>query len=249
MTSLPQYFLIGLVLGTPLIAAEPPRKFAVVELFTSEGCSSCPAADRLLGELTDSTNEEAPVYGLSFHVDYWNRLGWTDPYSTEAVTRRQSAYARHFELDAVYTPQMVVNGSKQFVGSNREAARKAIKEALAIPATNRLVLSPTQKREDQSIEIEYRVDHTAPDLMVLIAIVQKEGSNVVTRGENAGETLAHVGIVRTFRTARLENQTTGTISLTRPASISDQNLEIVGIVQEIHSAKILAADRSPFPNP
>ena len=101
---------------------ETGTPFAVVELFTSEGCSSCPPADNLLGEIVkDAQKGQQRVYCLSFHVDYWNSLGWRDPYSDPAFSRRQREYARAFESVQVYTPQMVVNGSTGFVGSDRTA--------------------------------------------------------------------------------------------------------------------------------
>src|SRR5271167_1475342 len=108
---------------------------AVVELFTSEGCSSCPPADAALAEMAANARKSgAPVFALAFHVDYWNYLGWTDRFSDAAYTRRQSDYARAFNTDQVYTPQMIVNGVDQFVGSDRDAAKRAIDAALAKPA-------------------------------------------------------------------------------------------------------------------
>ena len=98
--------------------AEPG--FAVVELFTSEGCSSCPPADALLAEqVRDAREHGRPVYCLAFQVDYWNRLGWADPYSDAGFSRRQNDYAQAFQSDRVYTPQVVVNGTEEFVGSDR----------------------------------------------------------------------------------------------------------------------------------
>src|SRR5262249_24150999 len=106
----------------------------LVELFTSEGCSSCPPADQLLTSLA----EKQPVSGaqivtLSEHVDYWNRLGWTDPYSSAALSKRQNDYAEQFGGDSVYTPEMVVDGASQFVGSDDYAARDAIENAIKSP--------------------------------------------------------------------------------------------------------------------
>src|SRR4051812_17852201 len=123
-----------LVLATMLVAAGPAiagERPVVVELFTSQGCSSCPPADALLGELT----RRADVLPLAFHVDYWNRLGWKDPYSSAESTARQRTYARQLGLRTIYTPQMVVDGGIDVVGSERADVLKAIDAARASQRT------------------------------------------------------------------------------------------------------------------
>ncbi|MCA9557144.1 MAG: DUF1223 domain-containing protein, partial [Myxococcales bacterium] len=108
--------------------------FAVVELFTSEGCSSCPPADANLARLLKAAGDR-PVLGLSWHVDYWDRLGWKDPFSSDAATARQNAYAKAWGTRRLYTPQMVVNGRDEFVGSSEAQADAAVAAALKGPAT------------------------------------------------------------------------------------------------------------------
>src|SRR5262245_48953789 len=115
---------LALLLLALLPGAASASGFAVVELFTSEGCSSCPPADRLLADLA----KRPGVYALEFHVDYWNSLGWRDPYSAAAYSDRQRMYG-----DDIYTPQMVVNGTNLFVGSNRARAEAAIAAGLSAP--------------------------------------------------------------------------------------------------------------------
>ena len=107
---------------------------AVLELFTSQGCSSCPSADKLLTEtLAEATKTNRNIIGLSFHVDYWDRLGWKDPFSNHAFTKRQYPYGERFGLNGVYTPQEVVNGQQEFVGSNRVKQSSALIAALSTP--------------------------------------------------------------------------------------------------------------------
>src|ERR1700761_7333228 len=109
--------------------ATSDKGFAVIELFTSEGCSSCPPADALVARVQKEDNDK-PVYILAFHVDYWDRLGWKDAYSSAAYSDRQRRYATWFKLESIYTPQIVVNGDRQFVGSESGSLNGAIKEGL-----------------------------------------------------------------------------------------------------------------------
>jgi hypothetical protein len=145
--------LTGLLAATalavpPALAAERP---VVVELFTSQGCSSCPPADALLSTLADRPD----VLALAFHVDYWNRLGWTDPFSGPWATARQTAYAAQLGSDQVYTPQAVIDGRSDVVGSDREALEAAIATARTEP-TVPVALTPS----DSGLQVE--ADATAP---------------------------------------------------------------------------------------
>ncbi len=122
------------------VAAQPDHRLVVVELFTSQGCSSCPPADAFLKDLARTRPD---VLALGFHVTYWNGLGWRDPYSLDEATQRQRRYASLLSLDSVYTPQMVVDGRRDVVGSDRSAAAAAIREAVASgPAGPALHLAP-----------------------------------------------------------------------------------------------------------
>lgn len=188
--------------------AEAPRNSTpspvLVELFTSEGCSSCPPADELLTRL-EQTQPVAgtEVIALSEHVDYWNRLGWTDPYSSSEFSARQNDYARAFHIDEVYTPQMIVDGRAQFVGSNLSSAREAIASAARDLRTAVTVSLASEDTRAASITLDVRVaslSDVAFDLAeVLVAITESGLRSSVLRGENAGRRLSHTAVVRKLR--------------------------------------------------
>lgn len=193
--------LNSLVLPLPGQAASPPaptqRAPVLVELFTSEGCSDCPPADALLAKL----DAAQPIAGaqaivLSEHVTYWNHQGWSDPFSLDAMTERQEDYVRRFGLDSSYTPQMVVDGTDQFVGSNGRSLLAAIKKEADTPK--------------QNITIEGAAwDHGAAQFSIhadtssgtkLLAVLAADATHAeVARGENAGRTLHHTAVVRVMK--------------------------------------------------
>ena len=182
----------------------------VAELFTSEGCSSCPPADRILRELhTDQPIANAHIIVLSEHVDYWNRLGWVDPFSHARFSERQRQYAYELRSDSVYTPQMIVNGHYEAVGSNRGDVLRTIQRAVQnrplFPV--RLSLQGITSDADNSqiqaarvrVEFEMPPGSASPEaLQLVLAAVAHNLSVQVPRGENAGRNLSHVGVVRTW---------------------------------------------------
>lgn len=177
--------LLGLLLAAvPALAAQP----VVVELFTSEGCSSCPPADALLATLAD----EPGVLALSFHVDYWDGLGWKDPFSSAAATARQRRYAAEMGLDTVYTPQIVVDGRWQAVGSDRNAVDEALAAARGTPPALAVALAIERGRARVTIG----PDASGAAGVVLLVGYDRSRVDKVARGENAGRTLAHADVVR-----------------------------------------------------
>ena len=220
--------------------AEAP--FALVELFTSEGCSSCPPADALLGEiLQDARKQGRRVFGLAFHVDYWNRLGWTDPYSTAALSRRQQSYAQAFQNDQVYTPQMIVNGTEEFVGSDRRRARAAIEAALKRPGRAQVKLQQDEPSAHGSLALSYVVAGAARGAVLNVAVVERNVMSTVKRGENGGRTLHHENVVRAFQTVRLDNSGKGAVRLALPADLVYSKASVIGYVQEADTGAVLGA--------
>ncbi|KGM33874.1 DUF1223 domain-containing protein [Inquilinus limosus] len=199
--------LTGLLAATalaaaPALAAERP---VVVELFTSQGCSSCPPADALLSTLADRPE----VLALAFHVDYWNRLGWTDPFSGPWATARQTAYAAQLGSDQVYTPQAVIDGRGDVVGSDRAAMEAAIAAARTDPSV------PVQLTASGT-GLQVAVDPAAPaDAVLWLVGFDDRHDTPVRRGENAGRTLVDRNVVRSL--TRLDGwMPGGTVAAARP---------------------------------
>jgi len=213
---------------------------AVVELFTSEGCSSCPPADRLLSTLVEEArSEDRPIYALSFHVDYWNHLGWEDPYSDPAYSDRQRTYAQALD-DRVYTPQAIINGRKVLVGSREREVRSAIQSALSTPASvpPRLRL---QSDAATSPSVRVGLPEAPEEAAVHVALVERGLSQSVDRGENAGRTLRHANVVRAFKTVpAAESQV---VSLNAPSSLDPSDASVIAYVQDRGSMQILGAAR------
>lgn len=224
------------------------RAPVIVELFTSEGCSSCPPADKVLAELERSQSVEgAEIIALSEHVDYWNYIGWSDPFSSEAFSARQQAYAPVFRNDGVYTPQMVVDGQAEFVGSNLARAQTAIARAAKLPKAE-VKISLT--REAQTVKLTARVG-TLPAVSegdvveVLLAITENNLASQVVRGENSGRRLPHTAVVRELRSlGRIDDSVKDFEAATTTALKADwkpADLRAVVFVQERKQKRILGA--------
>jgi hypothetical protein len=191
--------VILVALGTRGGLAQPPRVPVLVELYTSEGCSSCPPADVLL----ESLQREQPIAGadvipIGLHVDYFDHLGWKDAFSSSAFTARQQSYSSVFGGDNLYTPQMVIDGEKAVPGVDAVHIRDAIKEAAGRPHLPlRLAVRVTTGNAQLTIDRPAAPSH-AEKIQVLAAITEDDLSSTVTRGENHGRTLHHVAVARTI---------------------------------------------------
>jgi hypothetical protein len=221
--------LFAFLMLAPIVSFGQVKGFAVVELFTSEGCSSCPPADKLAAAtLTEYAGRD--VYILAFHVDYWNRLGWKDIYSSHDWSARQENYEGKLGLDGAYTPQVIVNGKTQFTGSDSRALHAAINIGLASNAPNAILLKSSHTASS-SIDIAYTLTGSVNGKQLLVALVQKNAISNVKSGENAGHLLKHVNVVRGLQTVALGTKTAGHLTLDIPVGLSMQDCTTIAFLQ------------------
>jgi len=242
-----------------VVAQTAPSTPIVVELFTSEGCSDCPPADTLLEKL-DATQPVAgaEIIALGEHVDYWDRLGWKDRFSSAAVTGRQQGYQARFGTESIYTPQMVVDGRAEFVGSDASAARKAIERSLKAPHG---VIALDAVNVGAEFDRPIRIRVSATDLPTIspgdhadiVLLITESGLKTdVKRGENHGRTLSHAPVVRYLAT--IGQIADGAIIGSARADFAiaadwqRDHLTVVSFVQEVRSRTILAAASVPLKN-
>ncbi|SHN25927.1 thioredoxin family protein [Chitinophaga sp. CF418] len=221
--------------------AKDSKGFAVVELFTSEGCSSCPPADALL-ERIQQDNENKQIYIMAFHVDYWDHQGWRDRFSDHRYSERQQQYAGWFGLSTVYTPQVVINGEREFVGSNAGAIVKAISNGLEDGSTDSVSLHA--KIGKGKLYIEHEVPGIQKDAELVLALVEKEAQSNVKAGENSGRKLSHVQIVRQL--AVVDANSSKEVEMKLPEGFSENGWELIGFVQRNADGHITAAGRTGF---
>src|SRR6266436_175312 len=233
---------------------DTPRSAVLVELFTSEGCSSCPPADALLERLDRSQQVSgADLIVLSEHVDYWNDIGWKDPYSSHEYSERQSAYAAQFGLRSIYTPQMIVDGHFEFVGSDDRRAKEAIENATKAMKTMVSLSSSLSDEKTAILHIEtgpLPSPSTAESAGIFLAIAHDSDESHVSRGENAGRTLKHVAVLRELvpvgtvgRTDRFSRDIT-----VRLSNRNQGSLRILAIIQEPAVGRVLGAGLARLSN-
>jgi hypothetical protein len=209
---------------------------AVLELFTSQGCSSCPPADDLLGKYTVRVNEN--IFPLSFHVDYWNYLGWKDIYSMPAYSERQKKYASVLDLQSIYTPQLVINGNKECVGSNEATVANDVKEILKQPAAVRISGEATIR--ENSVAVACSVEGDFKNNVLNIALVEIKSSVPVKAGENNGATLNHYNVVRAWKVINTVSEKNNLV-VELPKDVSRANTKIILYTQNKETYKITGA--------
>ena len=212
-------------------------RFAVVELFTSEGCSSCPAADKAVAELLhDYPND---VYVLGFHVDYWNQLGWKDEFSSADYSRRQQNYASSLGLSSIYTPQVIVDGVTEFTGSDKKKLYSTITNELG-KARSASVTVSASAGSGSAVRVVCQTAAPAGST-TCIALLQSNAVTSVRRGENSGRQLHHVNVVRQFIVLK---PGATTAELVIPAGLKAGDCRVVAFVQDDSKHITGAADCS-----
>lgn len=214
--------------------------FALLELFTSEGCSSCPPADQLLSQIAASARTNGQrILAMEFHVDYWDHLGWSDPFSSHEFSSRQERYVEVLRLAGVYTPQLIVNGTEGFVGSDRNRAEAAIQKALARPVPVSLEFRTVAHAKD--VQVDYKVSAAPKGAVLCLALVDSSQVIHVAAGENSGRTLAHTNVVREFVSVRLGDRREGSVTLRQPSAPTSSAVRVIGFVQDGKSLAVLGA--------
>jgi hypothetical protein len=238
--------VLTLTAGALMVAAanDAPRVPVLLELFTSEGCSSCPPADRLL-ETLDRTQ---PVAGadlivLSEHVDYWDRLGWRDPLSSASNTSRQQDYTNKYNLDGVYTPQLVVDGRYGLVGSDGHEASSAIQKAIREPKIPIAIsrVSHDGNQVTAHIDLPAEKNFKGARGLLYVAIADNRAESQVARGENSGRSLSHVAVTRVLKQVGaidLSSATAKDVSLS--VQLGPNGSRLVAFVQDPRSGRVLA---------
>lgn len=235
--------------------ANPPTP-VLVELFTAEGCSSCPPADVLLQRLVDAQPAGgARIIALGEHVDYWDHQGWKDRFASPALTERQRVYASHFRTESIYTPQMVVDGRAEFVGSDAAAARRAIERAQATKHGVVRMAAESSATDAARAVLHLVVNVTdLPEVTrgdradILVAVTEDQLRSDVKRGENHGRVLEHAAVVRRLTT--IAEATGPSASARFDVNLAPEwrreHLKIIAFVQERRGRAILAAAALPL---
>ncbi|MBC7418537.1 MAG: DUF1223 domain-containing protein [Pedobacter sp.] len=207
----------------------------VIELFTSEGCSSCPPADDLVAKI-QREYQNKPIYILSYHVDYWDRLGWKDSFSNAAYSKRQYKYASWLKNSSVYTPQIVVNGSTQFVGSDAQKFSTELRKKSQLDENGiKLVV---RKPNGAILKVDFTSTSVSQNNSLNFALVENSATIDVQRGENSNRTLHHVAIVRDLKTIDATDH--GSIYFNLPKDLSN-NYHLVAFLQNTKTGKIISA--------
>ncbi len=218
------------------------RPVVLIENFSSEGCSSCPEADRFLGELIHvADSAEQPVYVIDFHVDVWNRSGWVDRYSDTLNTIRQISYIGKMKEIPMYTPQSFLNGILSVPGSDKKSITSFIKKTLSKPSPNILKINAYQTHKDTVI-IDYEIFGRADSLVINFAIVENDIYTKVTAGENAGKLLHHHNVVRAFKSEKVMSNK-GTSYVLVPKGFSLKQSRVTSYIQHERTWFVTGADQ------
>lgn len=220
-----------------LTSNEPPKSdsfkpVVVLELFTSQGCSSCPPADDLLNKINKSDGT-SNVIALSYHVDYWNYIGWKDPFSKSEFSDKQRKYGQKFNSSSIYTPQVVVNGKEHFVGSNESTLKSKIKLYSGKKAENTVKISNI-KKDAKNITFDYTVEGNVMQKQLRVVLVIDERTTSISKGENKNRSLKNSNIVVSQLELDLNSKTgKGSVSIPDLVTAAD-DLSLVSIIETLN---------------
>jgi hypothetical protein len=217
----------------------PDKGFALLELYTSEGCSSCPPADRLLARVQEEAGNRR-IFLLCEHVDYWDDAHWKDAFSQHEFSQRQYRYDSRLKSQ-VYTPQLIINGTRECLGSNEAAVNAAVKNAVA--KETKVNLDLKVRKQGNNIQISYSINGNSPADKLLIAVVEKHAVREIGDGENRGRTLNHAQIVRSLSSFSITGNK-GIEQISLPVDYNAGNYEIVGFLQDESTNEIVSAVRA-----
>lgn len=243
----PVLFCLLLLAGwSPDSWSQEGKPFAVVELFTSEGCNTCPAAEKLFAELkSEAEKNHTNIHFLEYHVDYWNRLGWKDPFSSFQYTNRQKNYTSVLNEEGLYTPMMVVNGKVAFTGSDEKKARSSIAQSLAHPVGMELTIDIDSIARD-TLYLKYVSSGSGKNYFIRAVITEDKLISKIGAGENAGKTLTHESVVRVFFSAGLSSQE-ATLAVPLKKFKKGVNCRLTVFVQDKQTMEIVSVAAIPYP--
>ncbi|MFN4082668.1 MAG: DUF1223 domain-containing protein [Bacteroidia bacterium] len=244
------YLLITFCFAVLFIRAQKEELYQnsiLIELFTSEGCGSCPIADEFMDDLlyyADST--KMPIYVIDFHVDIWNKSGWVDPFSDSNHTNRLKSYLKRKEWVHMYTPMAILNGREQHAGHARKEIGKFIQKELYEPSKHflRIRLQPIEGETD-SVLVSYTVWGPSDSLTLNVALLQKKINSQVTAGENKDKILHHNNVVRQFKSVPITGKT-GSLKMYLNPNLILTNFRFLAYIQHQRTWDVYATDQINF---
>jgi len=239
------FHLIVLTCAVSNVFSQAQKPFAVVELFTSEGCNTCPPAEKLFSSMKAEAKKNGKnIFFLEYHVDYWNKLGWKDPYSSFQFTNRQKNYTSVLKEESMYTPMMVVNGAKSFTGSDKQKADAAVSEALASATPSGLKIKIDSTAAD-TLYLHYESTQTDKNYLIRVSITEDGIVSNISKGENSGMTLSHDAVVRVFFSSEL-SKLSSQLKIPMKKFMPGKKCEIISFIQHKQTMKVLAVASANF---
>jgi hypothetical protein len=243
-------FTLGAVLQAQEGSVAPEQRTVLVELFTAEGCSSCPPADALLRQVNGArTSGGTLIVGISEHVTYWDAGGWSDPYASQDYTDRQNVYGQKFQLESVYTPQMVINGAEQIVGSDPAALVQALQKQEKDPSRMSLrIVSVSVDGNKLTVNFSAGGDVPAKGVDVIAVLADDSDKSHVVHGENSGRMLEHVSVARSIsRVGKMKAAGERTVEIRIPSSFqAAQGHHLILFAQTPGYGRVLGTDTKPL---